>query len=56
MEVGKERAEKLLETLLEQKKAALSATEDELAQCKGTLRELKTALYARFGTNINLEE
>jgi len=56
MEVGKERAEKLLEDLLEQKKAALGASEDELAQCKATLQDLKTQLYARFGSNINLEE
>ncbi|KAJ1627026.1 Prefoldin beta-like protein [Pavlovales sp. CCMP2436] len=56
LEVTKDRAEKLIENLLETKNAALSVTQDELAQCKSTLQDLKNQLYARFGTNINLEE
>jgi hypothetical protein len=56
LEVTKDRAEGLIEELLVTKRAALSVSEDELAQCKSTLQDLKNQLYARFGTNINLEE
>jgi prefoldin subunit 4 len=56
MEVTKDKAETLLEELLAKKQAALSTSEDELAQCQATLQDLKTQLYARFGSNINLEE
>lgn len=33
----------------------VSAVEEKLSETRGEMRELKVALYARFGRSINLE-
>lgn len=55
-EVDKAKAEELVAELLEVKKGKLGGIKHELAECEGKLTELKTQLYAKFGSSINLEE
>ena len=50
----------MADELLDQQKDKLTdemkVIEDELSGIRNTLAGLKTQLYARFGTSINLEE
>eukprot|EP00303_Exanthemachrysis_gayraliae_P006963 CAMPEP_0206008360 /NCGR_PEP_ID=MMETSP1464-20131121/7310_1 /ASSEMBLY_ACC=CAM_ASM_001124 /TAXON_ID=119497 /ORGANISM="Exanthemachrysis gayraliae, Strain RCC1523" /LENGTH=125 /DNA_ID=CAMNT_0053381897 /DNA_START=47 /DNA_END=424 /DNA_ORIENTATION=- len=55
-EVDKSKAEELIEGLAAAKKGELEGLEQELEVCTTELSQLKTQLYAKFGTNINLEE
>ena len=55
-EVTKDQAEELLDSRKEKIEAESQGVEDEIATIKGTLAQLKTQLYGRFGKNINLEE
>ena len=55
-EVSKDDADELLEKHKEEAEAEIAALGEELDKIKETLQSCKTALYARFGNNINLEE
>jgi len=55
-EVTKDQADELLEAQKEKLEKEMEGLKDELATIKDTLSDLKSALYGRFGKNINLEE
>ena len=55
-EVSKDQADELLESQKDSAAAEMKTIEDELSRIRGTLAELKKKLYAKFGSNINLEE
>jgi len=55
-EVGKERADELLESRKDAVADEISELESQLGTIRQTLAGLKKQLYARFGGNINLEE
>lgn len=55
-EVTKDQAEELLEEQKDKKEAEMRVLEKELSDVRSTLHDLKSALYGRFGKNINLEE
>ena len=52
----KDQAEELLEEQKDKKEAEMRVLEKELSDVRSTLHDLKSALYGRFGKNINLEE
>ena len=55
-QVNKDQADELLDAQKDKLGEEIAALQTELAGIRGTLSELKTALYSRFGGNINLEE
>ena len=55
-EATKDQAEELLEKQKEEKEKEMDVIKEDLAKVKDTLSDLKSALYGRFGKNINLEE
>ena len=55
-EVTKDQADELLEKQKEKLEGELEGLKEEISTIKDTLSDLKSALYGRFGKNINLEE
>ncbi len=55
-EVTKDQADELLESQKDKITEEIQALETELSNARSTLSGLKTQLYTRFGSNINLEE
>lgn len=53
---SKDQAEELLEEQKEKVAEEVTVLEKEMSNVRGTLADLKAALYGRFGKNINLEE
>ncbi|KAF0978303.1 hypothetical protein FDP41_002818 [Naegleria fowleri] len=56
VEVTSDQAEKLLEARKEQVKRDLKEKQREHKEIETKMKELKANLYAKFGSNINLEE
>ncbi|KAG2385979.1 hypothetical protein C9374_003128 [Naegleria lovaniensis] len=56
VEVNSDQAEKLLEARKEQVKRELKEKQREFKEIETKMKELKANLYAKFGSNINLEE
>ncbi|XP_003708466.1 prefoldin subunit 4 [Megachile rotundata] len=50
-----ERTQNYLDELKEKKKTEISSLESKCADLKNIMSELKTQLYAKFGSRINLE-
>lgn len=50
-----EKTQKSLENAKEKKKAEITGLENKCTELKSTMSELKTQLYAKFGSHINLE-
>ena len=45
-----------VEQLQEEKQTELEEKQEKLEEMEGEMRDLKSYLYAKFGTGINLEE
>ena len=56
IEVDEEAATQYQEKLMEEKQEDLEKLQDELDEYETEMKGLKSFLYARFGTSINLEE
>ena len=54
--MSKDQTDELLESQKDSVAGEMKTIEDELSRIRGTLAELKKKLYAKFGSNINLEE
>ncbi|KAL4431149.1 hypothetical protein ABPG75_006405 [Micractinium tetrahymenae] len=52
----REEVEERLQTALDEAQAGIKEVEGEMRRVKAQMGELKTLLYARFGSSINLEE
>ena len=55
-ECNKDQADELLEKQKDAVAKEMSGIDEELASIRDTLAKLKKQLYAKFGSNINLEE
>lgn len=55
MSLPLEEVQELLSTSMEQIDKDVSTVEERLGEIRDEMEELKVALYARFGRNINLE-
>ena len=51
-----DQATSYVEKLQSEKQDELDAKQDELDDCENEMKNLKSFLYARFGSSINLEE
>ena len=54
--VDDDAAGQFVEKLQEEKQEELEKKQDDLEQIEGKMKDLKAALYAKFGNSINLEE
>lgn len=54
--VNDETATSYIEQLQEEKQTELDEKRDSLDEMEGQMRDLKSYLYAKFGSSINLEE
>ena len=56
VEVDEETATKYQQKIMEEAQDELEKLNDQLDECENEMKNLKSYLYARFGTAINLEE
>ena len=54
--VNEEAANAYVEQLTEEKQTELDQKTEQLEEMEGQMRDLKSYLYAKFGSSINLEE
>eukprot|EP00349_Pseudokeronopsis_sp_Brazil_P009449 CAMPEP_0202970630 /NCGR_PEP_ID=MMETSP1396-20130829/18749_1 /ASSEMBLY_ACC=CAM_ASM_000872 /TAXON_ID= /ORGANISM="Pseudokeronopsis sp., Strain Brazil" /LENGTH=106 /DNA_ID=CAMNT_0049699273 /DNA_START=58 /DNA_END=378 /DNA_ORIENTATION=+ len=56
IDVDEDQANEFYERVVEEKQAELEGFKDKLDEIEDTMKNLKSYLYARFGSAINLEE
>ena len=56
IDVNEDQATAHQEKIMEEKKNEMDDLEEEIDEIEGGMKELKTYLYAKFGSAINLEQ